>query len=201
MKYILTILLGLMLGLSACNKNELPQPVAEDPQVWLAGELNGKPFEIKAGINASYATSLTNDFDSVFREFIFKIEAPNTKETIIFNLYDSFTNYNTAKDILDNSIKPGSFRFTYSNTQQFNFAAKDIIVRYINYNSGQIYYSYQYFQNPSASFKIVSVKDVVFDGKPFKMAEVEFNCKLRCPANSWVIHITNGHGFIPFGQM
>jgi hypothetical protein len=200
MKYILIVLFGLALTLSACNKNELPKPIEEQPQVWLAGSINGNPFDIKAGVNAVYASSYTHTFDSIFREFIFKIDLTGSKEALIFNLYDSFTNYTNPKDILDHSIQPNTYRYTYSNVQNFNFAAKDIIVRYVNYGASQTYYSYQYFQSPSASFKIISVKDIVFEGKPFKLAEVSFNCKLKCPLNGWLINITDAHGFIPFGQ-
>lgn len=200
MKYILTILLGLLLALSACKKNELPQPVEEEPKIWLKGNSNGKPFEIKAGVNATYAASLTHDLDTLFREFIFTITLPKTRETLIFNLYDDYISSTSIKDILNATIKPDIFNYIYSEKLQFNLAPKTVVVRYINDNLGQTYYSYLTAQpQPSSYFKILSVKDVEFEGKPFKLAEVSFSCLLRCPPN-WNIEMTDVHGFIPFGQ-
>lgn len=195
---VLTILTTFITG---CKQNEMPEPVEGTPAVWIECEINGIPFKMEAGENAVYATAIANDFDVNKREYIFKMDALALKKSFQVSIYNyQFKLGDVYKD-MDSTIQPGEIRFLYtSGWPNFNALPSRMFVIYTDLEKSQKYYTIPVYQGIKSYFEIVSVKDVVNDGKKFKMAEIRFSFEVVCPDNQWKLYITNGHGFIPFGQ-
>lgn len=198
--YIILVFVALV-GLSSCKKNELPIPTEGQPTVWIEGELNGTPFKFTAGENATYASTITHNIDSQSRQFIFKIDVPDYRKSIEISINNWQAVLDNVEKDMDSTIKPGKYKFIYSNAFPFvPYRTSEVIFLYNDKATGIKYYTVPYNQQASAEFEIVSVKNITHEGKKFKLAEVRFTCRVKYPYNNWWYDITNGHGFIPFGE-
>lgn len=204
MKKIFYIVLVVILsvGISSCKKNELPPAKEGEPTVWVAGKVNGLPFKFEAGNNAVYANVVSHDIDSQSRQYIFKISAPDLKKSLEISINNGVERLGGVQEDLDKTIKPGSFNYIYSNTFPFvPYKLSEIILSYRDYATNQTFYTAPYSQNSvGAEFKILSVTDKMHNGKRYKMAEISFHCRVKNPSNGFWYDITEGHGFIPFGE-
>ncbi|KAB2917985.1 MAG: hypothetical protein F9K23_02220 [Bacteroidetes bacterium] len=199
-KAFLMLLAFALLGLAACTKKELPQPVEETPQIWVKAKIDGVPVEMAAGEGVSYATTIKHNIDSNLTEFVFKINALDNEHGLQITFIDSFNNFGTIEEQLAHSITTGGYKFAYTSSWPFKLNANEIIVIYNDYRHSEEYYSLYSPQPQWAKFEIQSVKDVIFEGKPFRMAQVAFSCKIRDPFTGWTYTITDGTASIPFGQ-
>lgn len=198
---IIILFVLIMLAQAGCKKNELPQPVQETPPVWMECKINGVKFEFKAGINAAYASVFNNTIDTVKGQFIFQLVSPEYHKVIevAINNYNS-TSGNINHD-LETTIQPRNYRFLYSNNFPYvNFKPGEVQVYYGDKITGQNYYSGAYPQDSTRYFSITSVKDVEYNGKYYKLAEISFSCMGRNPYNGKKYDITEGRGAIPFGE-
>lgn len=192
----------LLVGISSCTKNELPDPIEGTPQVWIEGKVNGIPFKYEAGTNASYAYTIAHNIDSQSRQYIFRINAPELQKSLEISINNGARQLGGVDEDLEKTIVPGSYKFIHSNSFPYvPYRISEIILLYIDHTNQAKYYTVPYNQNSiGAEFKILSVTDKVHDGKHFKMAEISFHCRVKNPSNGFWYDITDGHGFIPFGQ-
>jgi len=201
MKHYIVIVFALLLGLSSCKKQELPKPQDGEPIVWIEGKVNNVPFKFTAGENATYANVITHNIDSQSRQFIFKIDAPDFKKSIEISINNWQKTLGDVNSDLASTIQPGVYKFTYSNAFPFiPYRKSEVIFLYNDLAAGVKYYTIPYAQQLSGQFEIVSVKDVEHEGKTYKLAEIKFSCRVKNPYNNWWYDITEGYGFIPFGQ-
>ncbi|HYG15625.1 MAG TPA: hypothetical protein VEC12_07710 [Bacteroidia bacterium] len=199
--FIILVLTILTMFLSGCKQNDIPEPVEETPAVWIECEINGMPFKMEAGENAVYATAIANDFDVNKREYIFKMDALALKKSFQISIYNYQHKLGDMYEDLDSTIKPGEGRFLYTSMwPNFKPLPSRMFVIYEDLEKSLKYFTIPIYQGSSSYFEIVSVKDVVNEGKKFKMAEIRFSFELECPDNHWKLWVTKGHGFIPFGQ-
>lgn len=189
-----------LLGLAACTKKELPEPIEETPQIWVKAKVDGVPVEMIAGKGVLYATTIKHNIDSNLTEFVFKINDPDNYRGLQITFIDSFRQFATIEDQLSQSITTGGYKFAYTSSWPFKLNSNEIIVIYNDYKLSETYYSIYSAQPQWAKFEIVSVQDVVFEGKPFRMAQITFSCKIKDPFTGWTYTITDGIASIPFGQ-
>lgn len=201
MKRYIVIVFAVLLGFSSCTKQDLPKPEEGKPMVWIEGKLNNVPFKFVAGENATYASAITHNIDSQSRQFIFKIDAPDLGKSVEVSINNWQNTLNDIDDDLSNTIIPGVYKFTYSNAFPFvPYKKNEVIFLYNDLTTGLKYYTVPYLQQATAKFEIVSVKDVVYEGKTFKLAEIKFSCRVKYPNSNLWYDVTDGYGFIPFGQ-
>lgn len=191
-------LLLLLVGLSSCKKNELPEPVASTPVVWVQGELNTIPFKLEAGNEAAFIHTTTNVINEYLREFVFTIESPALKKSLQISIYSSQDTLTALTIDLERSIKPGIYKFAYSNSSIYMCKNSEVVISYSELNTGHKFNTIPYDQDISGNFEIVAVSDTVHQGTKYKMAEVRFNCNVKNYLGQ-TYNITNGHGYIPFG--
>lgn len=189
-----------LLGLAACSKKELPEPIEETPQIWVKAKIDGVPVEMAAGQDISYATTIKHNIDSNLTEFVFKINDLGNGHGLQITFIDSFKQFATTAAQLSHSINTGIYKFAYTSSWPFKLSANEIIVIYNDYNLSEAYYSIYSAQPQWAKFEIESVKDVMFEGKPFRMAQIKFSCKIKDPFTGWNYTITDGTASIPFGE-
>lgn len=201
MKRYIVIVFAALLGFSSCTKQDLPKPEEGKPMVWVEGKLNNVPFKFIAGENATYANTITHNIDSQSRQFIFKIDAPSIGKSIEISINNWQKTLDDIDTDLDNTIRPGVYKFTYSNAFPFiPYKESQVIFLYNDILNNVTYYTIPYLQQATAKFEIVSVKDVEHEGKTFKLAEIKFSCRVKYPYNNFWYDISEGYGFIPFGQ-
>ena len=199
--FIILVLTILTMFLSGCKQNDMPEPVEEKPAVWIECDLNGMPFKMESGENAVYSTAIANDFDLNKREYVFKMDALALKKSFQISIYNHQFKLGDLYEDMDSTIKPGGVRFLYTGDwPRFNVLPSRMFMVYTDLEKSLKYFTIPVYQDSTFYFEIVSVKDVVNEGKRFKMAEIRFSCRLECPDNKWKLYVTNGHGFIPFGQ-
>lgn len=146
--FIIIVLTILTTFLAGCKQNELPEPVEETPSVWIECEVNGKPFKMEAGENAVYATSVANNIDSNHREYIFKIDAPSLKKSIQVSVYNYQNKLNSLDDDLDSTVKPGNFKFIYTNMWPvFVVKPSHMVLIYQDYDKSLRYFSASVYQD------------------------------------------------------
>ena len=194
---LLTLLL-LLAGLSSCKKNELPEPIEGTPVVWVQGELNTIPFKLEAGNEAAFINSTTNVINEYLREFVFTIESPTLKKSLQISIYSSQDTLTALPLDLERTIRPGTYKFAYSNSSIYMCKNSEVVITYSELNTGHKFNTIPYDQDISGNFEIVAVSDTVHQGTKYKMAEVRFNCNVKDYLGQ-TYNITNGHGYIPFG--
>lgn len=202
-KLLYTIFVSLLLvGVSSCKKNELPAAQEGKPTVWVEGKVNNIPFKYEAGENATYGYTIAHNIDSQSRQYIFRINAPELKKSLEISINNGERQLGNVQDDLNKTIKPGSFKFIYSNTfPTIPYKLNEIIFLYIDHSTNSKFYTIPYNQNSvNAEFKILSVSDKTYEGKHYKMAEISFHCRVKDPSTGLWYDITDGHGFIPFGE-
>ncbi len=199
-KAFLVLLAFSLLGLAACTKKELPEPIEETHQIWVKATIDGVPFEMAAGKGSSYATTIKHNIDSNLTEFVFKINDLANEHGLQITFIDSFSKFETIQEQLSHSITTGGYKFAHASSWPFKLRANEIIVIYNDYKHSEEYYSIYSAQPQWAKFEIVSVKDVVFENKPFRMAQIKFSCKIKDPFTGWIYTISDGEASIPFGQ-
>jgi len=196
---LLSLLVIILMGLSACKKNELPEPIEGTPVIWVNGELNALPFKLEAGNNSAFLTTTTNVINDYLREFVFTIESPELKKALQISIYSSQDTLTALPLDLERTIRPGIYKFAYANSSIYMCKNNEIVLTYTDQNTGQKYNTIPYNQDVSGSFEIVTVTDTIHKGSLYKMAEIRFNCVVRDSLGQ-TFSITNGHGFVPFGQ-
>ncbi len=94
------------------------------------------------------------------------------------------------------------FKFAYSNSfPTLYYRTSEIILVYIDHATNSKFYTVPYNQNSvSAEFEIIAVSDKTYKGKHYKMAEISFKCRVKDHTSGTWYDITEGHGFIPFGE-
>ncbi len=192
----------LLTGISSCKKNELPQAVDGKPTVWVEGYVNGVPFKYEAGTNASYANVIAHNIDSQSRQYIFKINAPDLNKSLEISINNGARKLGTVQEDLDKTIQTGTYKFVHSNSFPYvPYRTSEIILLYIDHNTQSKFYTVPYDQNSiNSRFEIASVSDVMYNGKRYKVAEIFFHCRVKNPSNGFWYDITDGHGYIPFGE-
>lgn len=200
MKNIILLSISLfLLGLSACKKNDLPEPINSTPAIWLQAEVNGVPTRLESGENAFYTTTISRMISDNLREFVFYIEAPDLKKSVKITIYSSKDTITPLEDDLNASITPRTYKFAYSNSAWYLCKNSEVIITYYDHVTGRIYNTIPYNQEISGNFDIVSVTDREFEGITYKMAELNFNCHVKDYQGN-IYNITNGKGMIPFGD-
>jgi hypothetical protein len=201
MKLYFPILLVCLLALNACTKKELPQPVNGSSTIWMQCKMNNIPFEMNVGQNATYGTNISY-INNTYKQFIFRIDATDLKksfEVSINNYADTVgNNYND----LEQTIKPGDYSFIHTSAFPFySFIPNEVGVSYTDKGTKTSFYSMTCYQTSDSKFTITAVKDVVENGKRYKLAEVDFSCTIQYKdgSNVWTYSITDGHCAIPFG--
>lgn len=200
--FYITLFSLLLIGISSCKKNDLPMEEEGAPTVWVEGKLNGIPFRYDAGTNASYGAVVIHDIDAQSRQYIFRINAPELNKSFEVSINNASWTLGDKREDLEKTIIPGSYNFIYSNTfPNIPYRVSEIILAYIDHSTGSKFYTVPYNQNlVGAEFKILSVSDKTYEGKHYKMAEISFHCRVKNPSNGTWYDITDGHGFIPFGE-
>jgi len=202
-KLIYIILIPLLLaGISSCKKNKLPPTIDSKPTVWVEGKINGMPFKYEAGVNANYANVIAHNIDSQSRQYIFKIYVPTLKKTIEISINNGAKKLGSVQEDLDITIQKGMFKFVYSNSFPYiPYRTSEVILLYIDHTTNAKFYTIPYYQSSvNSKFEIVSVNDVIKEGKRYKVAEIFFSCRVKDPNTGFWFDITDGHGFIPFGE-
>ncbi len=197
-KTLLSLFL-ILIGLSSCKKNELPEPIEGSPVVWVQGELNTLPFKLEAGNEAAFINTTTNVINEYLREFVFTIESPALKKSLQISIYSSQDTLTALPTDLENTIKPGIYKFAYSNSSIYMCKNSEVVISYSELSTGHKFNTIPYDQDVSGNFEIVAVTDTMYQGTKYKMAEVRFNCNVKDYLGQ-TYNITNGHGFIPFGS-
>jgi hypothetical protein len=201
MKLNLSILFVCLLTLSACTKKELPQPVEGTPSIWMQCKMNGSPFQLNVGENATYGTNISFTSANI-KQFVFRIDDLNTKKSFEIAINNYTDSVGDTYSDLDKTIKPGKYSFIYTSAfPYFYFNPSEVSVSYSDKINKISFYSMATTQTGDAEFTIVSVKDVVEDGRKYKMAEIKFACTIQYDdgSNIWKYVVTDGHCVIPFG--
>lgn len=200
--YILVVVLTALLA--GCKKNELPEPVKEDPKLWLKFNLNGLPCEFKAGEGPTTASATSLVFNSK-RDFIFTMHAPELKkemEITIFNVPQNVINqFDNIESELDRTIVPGRYKYCHNDGSVYWQPKQgELAIKYTDDNYNETYETEPAHQPPFSEFEIISVTDTYYKGEPYKLAEIKFSCLLKCHTTGGYYKISNGKGVIVFGQ-
>lgn len=196
----LILLLATAVILGSCNKKDLPQPIEETPQIWLECKINNMPYKLEVGedLNFSKLATITTNNDK--RQFISEIESHKYQQAVRITINNFKYSTSSIDDDMNNTIQTGNYNFSFSNNpSSYPFKPQEVIIDYRTCNSCW-YSSLICDQTASGSFEIVSVKDVNYEGKNYKLAEIKFSCAAKNTSNGSYLTITDGHGFIPFGE-
>src|SRR5215212_7579697 len=113
----------LVTALAGCKKNELPEPVKEEPKIWVKFAINGMPYEFTAGEGQTIASATSMVFNSK-RDFIFNIDAPDVRKSLkisIFNVPQNVISqtFDNVESELDRTILPGVYKYSYNDGSVF----------------------------------------------------------------------------------
>ncbi len=198
----LTLSFILIVVFGGCTKNELPKPIEGTPQVWLECKINGNYFKFEAGKDLNFACPIVNDgSNGVIRQFTSEIKSAKFQKAIKITINNNQATSPSMEDDMANTIVPRVYKFSYTNQfPTYFYKMGEVIIDYKDLNSQSLYTTLPYPQSGVGSFEIVSVKDVHHEGVNYKLAEIKFSCRAKNPSNGAKYNITEGHGFIPFGQ-
>lgn len=200
-KTLLILPLMLLLLISGCKKQELPEPNEGKPQVWLSCSLNNTPLKFEVGEDFISGCPLIKDgSNGMIRQFSTEIKSEQHNMSIEIIINNSNYDVTSVEADLAATIRPRPFKFSYTSQFPYPYKIGEVIINYRNLNNGHIYTSLAYSQlGGNGSFEIVSVKEVESNGKTYLLAEVNFTCKAKNPITGAMNVIANGKGFIPFG--
>lgn len=192
----------LLLAFSACTKKELPEAIDGKPQVWIECKVNGAPVKFAAGEDYTFGCPIVHDGAAgKIRQFTSEIKSQLHQKAIRVTINNRNANISDMQDDLENTIKTGAYKFSFTNQYPvYLYKLGEVIVDYTDLKDKYMYSSLLYPQVNVGHFEILSVKDVEFEGNRYKVAEISFSCMAQTPSNGAWFNITEGHGFIPFGQ-
>ena len=191
--------------LAGCKKNELPAPVKEDPKIWVQFNVNGSEYKFTSGVNSTTVNAHSKILNSK-RDFVFHIDAPELKRGLkitVFNVPQNVINqsFDNIETELDRTIIPGAYNYCYNDGSVYWQPKQgDIAVEYIDMEHNENYQSMPASQLSFSRFEVISVTDTEFEGVQYKLAEIKFNCLLKCHATGGYYKISNGMGVVVFGQ-
>lgn len=197
---ILSFLLVTIIG--GCTKNDLPEAIEGKPTVWIECKINGTYVKFEAGEGLNYACPIVNDgSNGKIRQFTSEIKSAQLQKAIKITINNNQSTTSSMNDDMANTIVPRVYKFSYTNQYpSYLYKMGEIIIDYKDLLTKNHYTTLPYQQGSSGSFEIVSVKDVNHDGVNYKLAEIKFSCLAKNPSNGAMYIITEGHGFLPFGQ-
>ena len=182
----------------SCKKEHLEPatpPGNPEPLIYITAKLSNDSVYFTGGVNNYVGnTSVTDSL--TYRTFNFILKNPNHPAQSYFQI--SINNYENvlgvAQDDLDSSIYTGTRHYQLL-TSISNFTPLNVTVDWIN--SAGIKFSSGLLQQ-NHLFSIISVEDVIFENKKYKISTVVFDCNLSA-MNGHIIHLTHGRATILFG--
>lgn len=200
-KLVLLLSFAFTLSFSGCTKKELPEPVEGKPQVWVECNINNVPFKFEVGENYTFGCPVVRDGSGgMIRQFSTVIKSELHQKSIEFLINNHSLKLSSIKEDIEQSIKPGAYKFSYTSQFPYPYKLGEVIVNYKDLSNQNFYTSLAFPQVSVGHFEILSVKKVESDGFTYKLAEISFSCVAKNPANGHKYEVTDGHGFIPFGQ-
>ncbi len=196
LKYI--IVLASLIMIASCEREHLEpnDPNDTEPLVYILGKIGNDSIRIAGGLDNYIGSTSVNDTLASERIFFFTLRNPETPGRSYFTF--KINNFQHIKsqlqDDLNHTVFPGLK--PYQDDHHLS-PLVSLGVTIIWFDENQREYSTQALEQ-GQPFSILSVEDVVFEGKFYKKAIVEFECDLADHAGH-ILHLTNGRAALLFG--
>lgn len=200
-KILLIVPMLLLLIVSGCNKQELPEPVEGKPQVWMECNINNAPIKFEVDAEMITGCAMVKDgSNSMIRQFSTEIKSETHNVSVEIIINNNNYELSSIEADLKSTVRSRPYKFSYTSQFPYPYKVGEVIINYRDLSNGHIYTSLAYPQlGSNGSFNIASIKEVESNGKKYLLAEVNFTCKAKNPVTGKLYTITGGHGFIPFG--
>ena len=136
--------LGLGVTLLACQPKTLPQPIEDEPDFFIQGDVDGMSLDLKAGVEDYYMhTRFVHEQTGVFafQGFLSPSNCLDCPHSLMIEIRDKVVRPdNNDPGILD-ALKPGNYVFANSVTSPESFSR----VRFFNQSTGSGAFNYHWF--------------------------------------------------------
>ncbi len=195
------LLMSGVLFLGSCKKESIEPSFADEPVLFIRGNLDGDSINYTAGLKSQFATPFIVDEQDTLRYFVFQMNEKNNPvkplfKIIFFNYKIPFTD---VRSDLDSTIKIGSYNYYgLLDLPPLPFFPFTVFVNYIDQNGSN--YSSSGIYQMSSSFLITKIEEYISnDNKKYKKAFLNFNCQLVRDDNLDTLELKNGNAVIAFG--
>lgn len=155
---------------ASCERDDLIPEHKGNPTIYINGSVDGTDLILSAGVNGYKANTPRFDFYPYRFWGSQIISDSSTKNSITISIGNYKYPYSDSLEDLTKSIIKGKYNYVSGPDLQ----PSQVIINLI-YNEDS--YETSIIQQPSSSFfEISHVKDTLYNGKLYKISELEFDC-------------------------
>ena len=195
----LAILMLLGLGLTGCERQELPADMEEEPVLFFRAEIDGKEVDFPVGAQGITGASEMYDVNNRrYWRYVIKGADSMDMESFTFYLYNHEVPFGDPLSDLDSTIDTGNYDFAFAIAPISDPYQKSHVSARFRDKSGREFTSTRVLQ-PGAKFEIMNIENIIYNGQHYRQVDVEFDFWMYNSVFQDTMIVRNGQAKMLFG--